>query len=244
MDNLFPVLIFIVIAIASAAQKLQENKQKKDANARRKDRIPSRPESTTRTARSASGVRQARPKGAARGATPAALQPGTTGKELINALFGEGAADSMAEWTKVPPVPVAEKPKQAPVTHRSENPREEALRQREAMQQQYARDNDHSSRGHASGISHQQQSQGQAQPARQRQYTEQERQRIAVERQRRKAQQQQRKRQGQQKSSPQRTPRRAVVAPVASGNFIPRSMPEVRQALVMAEILGPPKAFE
>lgn len=250
MDSIFTVVVFIVIAIASIAQKIQESKQKKEANALRKDRIQSRT-TTTKTARPASGagavpVRQARPKGAARGEGPSTLQPGTTGKELINALFGEGTTESMEGWIDVASKSAQQKaqrpaPRQQVRRHEvPEHPREAAKRQREAMQEQYARDNDHSSRGHARGISHQRQ----AQPAQQGQHSEQERQRIMAERQRRKEQQQQQKRQAQQKTQQQRSPRRAVIAPVASGNLIPRTLPDVRRAIIMAEILGPPKAFE
>lgn len=242
MGNFFGIIIFIVIGIASAAQKRQEAKQKKGAAARQMERESS----TTRT----TTVRQARPKGAG-SKGPASLSPGTSGKELVTALFGEGAAEKMEGWTQVPPLPGDPKAKQASKPQRapqrvqrhdeSVSPREEAMRQREAMEQQYARDNDHSSRGHARGVSHQ--PQRQAQPAQQ-QHTEEERRRIHAERQRRKAQQQQQKRQKQQKAQQQRPPRRAVVAPLARTSIIPASMPDMRRAIVMAEILGSPKAFE
>jgi hypothetical protein len=37
---------------------------------------------------------------------------------------------------------------------------------------------------------------------------------------------------------------RGIVAPVARGGLIPRNLVEVRRAIVMAEILGRPNAFE
>ena len=252
MDFLGP-LIFIVLIIASAAKNLQEGKQKKEALENRKERLHARSQSNVKTATPASrpgtpAVRQARPKGAGRGSGPGKLSPNTSGKELIDALFGEGATEKMEGWMEVPPVPAPKKSQAAPPhrapEQRTENPRESAKRQREGMEQQYARDNDHSSRGHAQGISHQQQQRrpiAQGQPPQQRQYSDQERQRIAAERQRRKAQQQQ---QAQAKAQQQRPARRAVVAPVATGSFIPQTLPDVRRAIIMAEILGSPKAFE
>lgn len=263
MESLFPVLVFIVIAIASSAQKLQEGKQKKIAEERRKERLAKRkaaggaPASQTAEREGGVPVRRARPKGAGHGEKPAQLEPGTSGKELIDALFGEGASDSMEGWTKVgSPAP----PKAAPArTKQTSNrdqgvqrrehpahPREAAKQQREAMEEQYARDNDHSVRGHARGVSHQEPTPGvrRAKATQEREPSQNERQRIAAERKRRKQQMQQQKRQAQQRAQQQRAPQRRVIAPVASGDFIPNTLPEVRRAIVMAEILGPPKAFE
>ncbi len=263
MGDLFPILVFIVIAIASTAQKLQEGKQKKIAEERRKERLAKRKETgnspATQTANreGAVPVRRARPKGAGHGEKPAQLEPGTSGKDLIEALFGEGAAETMDGWTKVDsPAPPKAKPKPAQQSSDRDqqvrrqdhpaNPREAAMKQREDMEEQYARDNDHSVRGHARGVSHQNPEPGarRAKASQQRQQSKQEQRRIAAERKRRQQQLQQQKRQAQQKAQQKRAPQRRVVAPVASGEFIPRSMPEVRRAIVLAEILGQPKAFE
>lgn len=263
MDGLFTILIFIVIAIASGAQKMQEGKQKKIAEERRKERLAKRkdgrqsPAMQSADREGAVPVRRARPKGASRGEKPAQLEPGTSGKDLIEALFGEGAAETMEGWTNVDS-PAPPKPQQRPAQPTSNrdqevrrqehpsNPREAALQQREEMEEQYARDNDHSVRGHARGVSHQQPTPGvrQAKPNQQRKESGQERQRVVTERKRRQQQLQQQKRQAQQKAQQQRAPKSRVVAPIASDSFIPHTIPEVRRAIVMAEILGPPKAFD
>ena len=100
MDGLV-VLIVIIAAVSQFVQNAQEKKKKQAAKSFRKEQGERRPQST-----SGVPVRQAKPKGAARSG-PSTLEPNTTGKDLIDALFCEGASESMEGWTNVasPPPP-------------------------------------------------------------------------------------------------------------------------------------------
>jgi hypothetical protein len=71
------------------------------------------------------------------------------------------------------------------------------------------------------------------------------REQVLAERQRRKQQAEQ-KRRAETEARRTKTKRRSkgVVAPIASGGILPRSLGDVRRAIVMAEILGPPKAMQ
>lgn len=227
------ILIFFVVAIASLAQKARENRKAKQANnplAQRRDQrqVPAKRDEST--------VRQAKPKGASSGPS-VALSPETTGGELIKALFGEGAVDSNEGWTAVEPEPRRELPRhrQQPAPRQPNEGgtvRDAVIRQREGMQRTRA---DHPARAHHHD---KHRSPQQQQPSREQ---------VVAERQRRKEQARQHRekavaRQKQQTQQQRRAPR--PVAPVAQPSFVPQTLNDVRRAIVMAEILGPPKAYE
>lgn len=225
------ILIFFVVAIASLAQKAQEGRKAKEAKgqlAQRRDQrqaVAKRGEST---------VRQAKPKGAS-SQRPAGLSPETTGGELIKALFGEAAVDSNEGWTAVEPEPRRELPKHTqqsvPQQDDGGNVRDAVIQQREEMERSRA---DHPAKAH----DQKKHRAPQQQPPREQ---------VMAERQRRKEQARQHRekattRQKQQTQQQRRAPR--PVAPVARQTFVPRTLNDVRRAIVMAEILGSPKAYE
>ncbi len=227
------ILIFFVVAIASLAQKAQENRKAKQANNQLAQRRDPR---QALAKRGDSTVRQAKPKGASSGRS-VALSPETTGGELIKALFGEAAVDSNEGWTAVEPESRKELPKHTQQSvprqqHAEGQVRDAAIRQREGMERTRA---DHPARAHHHD---------KHRPPQQQQLS---REQVVAERQRRKEQARQHRekavaRQKQQTQQQRRAPR--PVAPVAQPSFVPQTLNDVRRAIVMAEILGPPKAYE
>lgn len=226
MDNLLGVLFFFVVVVFSIAQNLVEKAKEKKSRDEMSKRIKDRNESGT--SRNEPQVRQAKPKGAGRSVT---IEPGTSGKDLIEALFGQGAADDGQGWTPVP----AEKPRPAQRPSqgaRTATPVEGQSSQAERMAMERKRAQEHAARKNQERA--QQQKKAEHDKARREQQS---RQQVMAERQRRKQE-----RQRQQQTS-QRAPRRAAGS-IESESFVPQNLNDVRRAIVMAEILGPPKALQ
>ena len=168
-----------------------------------------------------------------------------TGRELIGALFGEGSADSDDGWEEVHPEhrPVPKREIQAvPQQARPEHTRDAALQQREKME--HDRSRAHSLHGAHPGTEPSQEPLSRAKANRAKASEEKRRQQVSAERQGRKQQAEQQRRQASQGRRSQQARPRGIIAPVARGGLIPRNLVEVRRAIVMAEILGRPKAFE
>jgi hypothetical protein len=231
------VLIFIVIAIASMAQKLQEARA--ENNARRATQNKSKPGEVSDATRKMMfegkpGVAVAKAKGTLDQVAKVAASPDATGKELIEALFGEGSADTDDGWEDVHPEhrPVPTRQQQKISQHNDPaHAREAAQRQREKMEHER-------SRGHALHGGHASNEQARAAAE------ERKRKQVLAERERRKQQAIEQQKQASKARSQRAARTRAIVAPVAQEGFIPRNLNDVRRGLVMAEILGKPKAFE
>lgn len=236
-------LIFIIVVIASLAQKFQETRKANDARPAQKNKTKPGEVSATARKQLFEGTRSA-PAARAREAIERVkkvdVSGETTGRELIEALFGGGSADSDDGWEEVHPEhrPVPKHDIQDVPRHvEPEHARQAALGQREQMEHDR-------SRAHSLHGPHRGPEQSRAQVNRAKAAEEKRRQQVLAERQRRKKQAEEQRRQASQARRSQQARARAIIAPVARGGLIPRNLVEVRRAIVMAEILGKPKAFE
>lgn len=239
MDFLY-VLVFIVVGIFSMAQKFQEVRKKGEAQRAQKNRskLGEVPGAVRQRLMEGADVQVAKAKGVAQRAKSAAVSPEATGKDLIEALFGEGATENDDGWEEVHPPhrSVAKRTRQNVPQHQEPaHVREASQKQREDMEHNRSRTH----RRHGTHAS--------TGPARAKAEEERKRQQVLAERQRRKqaaeAQRQQASKKRQQRKAQSRV--QSIVAPVGpSGGVIPRNLTEVRRAIVMTEILGKPKAFE
>ena len=109
--DIIAVVIFIVAIIASIAQKIQEGRQARERQQRRAQQPPPElPEATRRQLSGEPAMREAQP----RQARPRHVdtQEGPA-KNLFDELFGEGKADNEGEWEPVhQPQPRREVPRQ------------------------------------------------------------------------------------------------------------------------------------
>lgn len=231
--EILPTLIFIVVIIASLAQKFQETRANNEAKRAAKNK--SKPGELSDAARrqmfeGAPTERVAKPRGKVVKKT---VSPETTGRELIDALFGDGASKSDEGWTDVPvPPPIRkELPKrvqQVPRTAQAGHSRDAAVQQREQMERERGSSRQ-ASRDEANrhGVAE-----------------EQRRLQVLAEREchKQKIEAQRRKAAAGRTSAAARA--RGVVAPASNRDFVPRSLGDARRAIVMAEILGKPKAFQ
>jgi hypothetical protein len=239
MDFLY-VLVFIVVGIFSMAQKFQEARQKGESRRaqQNKSKPGEVPGATRQRMMKGADVQVAKAKGVAQRARNTAASPEATGKELIEALFGEGASESDDGWEEVHPEhrPVAKRAQSAIPQHQDpEHARAAALKQREDME--HDRSRKHRIHGEHEATS----------AARAKAEEELKRQQVLAERERRKqaaeAQRHEASRKRHQRKAQSRV--RGIVAPVGgSGGVIPRNLVEVRRGIVMSEILGKPKAFK
>jgi hypothetical protein len=229
MDGLFGAVVFIVIIIASIAQKIQEQRAaKRPGKALTREDIPEEArrrlygdgpaEPKVATARSATAtrprgeevIREAQP--ARRRATPP-LPETAPGKELFNALFGGGQAVQQAEK----PQPTQRRVPAATAA-REEEPREVRVPPSRATQ---AATRKQQRKATASRQSQQVQSGDKAT--------------------RRAKRETQRSARAATHTSPQ--PPSAVAMPRGPLSLF-RSGNDVRRGIILAEILGPPKALQ
>lgn len=234
MDFLAP-LIFFIIFVVSIANKIQETRKLKDRQQKREtpqqlsdkarqqlhgDRQPN-----IQTAKAASPATMASPPvvQTAGGASKPA------GQELIESLFGvEITEEGVRPATAAPPSPAPSAPPPVPA-EKSLGDRLRAQR----MEEQRRHNEADAARNRAELMS----------------VKEEEARRSQRPRQQERKRAQQRQRQPQQTRQPQRTrppqqqtrPRQVPVA-LATGRYL-ASPQELRRAIVLAEILGPPKAF-
>lgn len=244
MNSFLGVLIFIVIAILSLAQRFNESRKESEARRAQKSRTKPgevRTDVRQRMMEGSTGVKVAKAKGAVERAVRSAATPETTGRELIEAMFGEGSADNDDGWEEVHPQHLPVEKQAIPKLPEHQNPndvRKAALRQREAME--HGRSREHSVHGaHVPGETQE------ARARRAKANEARKREQVLAERQGRK-QEAERQRRAEAEARRGKTKRRnkGVVAPIASGGILPQNLGDVRRAIVMAEILGPPKALQ
>ena len=236
-------LVFIVVVIASLAQKFQETRKANDARQMQKNKSKPgevRPSIRQELLEGSASVNVAKARDAVGRVTKAGASGETMGRELVEALFDQDSADSDDGWEEIHPehLPVPKRTVQdMPHQQQPEDPRKAALRQREKME--HDRTRAHSLHGAHSG-----RQPSRAQMNRAKAQEEKNRAQVLAERQRRKEQANEQKRQASQARRSKQVRGRGIVAPVARGGLIPRNLVEVRRAIVMAEILGRSKAFE
>ncbi len=229
MDIGVGVIIFIVFIVISIAQKIKERAD--IARAQRQD-PQSKPGEMSQAARRTvygqeAPVREAAPKGAA----PARRQRAAPAKELMEALFGSETVEpeEEAEWSSAAPAARPELPARAQRPGPPPARREVVARHVESRVQHAPVHEGAVTREEGTRLRR-------AQEAQQRQLEAQ--QRAREEKQELRARQKQaarRKSAGVPRTPPTRRQRRERIFGGAH---------EVRKAIVFAEILGPPKAFE
>ena len=250
MEGLIPLLFIILMIFSSVATKMKEKKELERRNASRRDRqgtSKGRSDTTRRvmygnkpTRASGDQVRTARPKGA--GPATRTKENVAPGKQLLETLLGE-INQEVDDWipvgtktSKESPLPPLQKSHQE---HSHENVREQAKVTREKHAAEVAR----SRSSQPPAVRAQRSTPSELDPQRERR-----RQEILAERERRKQarreQQQKSQRAARQQSAQSRKPKRTA-APQASNRYAHwlHSKNTVRNAIVLSEILGPPKSF-
>jgi hypothetical protein len=250
MDFMFAIFFVILMVVSSLASKMKEKKELERRNKNRRGRQGKNDDLPETTRRVASGNQPARTgSDQVRTARPKDARPVTRrqesvapGKQLLESLLGD-IRQEVDEWVPVEPKSRRELP-QSPLekrheTHSHENVREQAQAAREQHARQVSR-----SRSSQPPPVHAQRSTP-SEPDVQR---EKRRQEILEERERRKQSRQQQHQKAQQaakqKSAQSRQSKRTS-APAAHNRYAQwlHSKNTVRNAVVLSEILGPPKSF-
>jgi len=247
MDTMLAIFFVVLMVFSSIANKLKEKKELERRKGARGDRQgngntsgPTRRVTSNRPT-GTEQVRTARPKGA--GSATRTRESVAPGKQLLETLLGELNQDS-DDWVPIEPKARRELPtppiERAHEPHSHGNVREQAKAERERHEREVAKRLQRSS---PPPVPAGRVDSGDEDPRREKRREE-----ILAERERRKQarrEQQQQSQQAARQRSSQSRRQKQTSAPVAKTRYSQwlHSKDTVRNAIVLAEILGPPKSF-